>query len=866
MTGRTIVIGVLALLVAGAPSAWGQAAEARAAYVEGRYEDAIRALRRADAPEDVRLLIRAYAAVGRYDDALEAAERYEDRHPTSAEVANVRGEVAKHTGALDIAEAAFRRASAAGAPDSVGARLNLAILWHETGRRAEARAAFEGFVGFYNRNRNLSSEEIAAVATAVEYLGAADSRFYRDAIRAYDEAIREDPDNLEALVQAGDLLLEKYQGSEAREAFETVLARNLGLARLRRFAGSGDAMEMVNRALDTNPRLVAALVFRASLYVELEAFALAERDVDRAIEINLAALDALTVRAGIAFLQDDSTGFEAARREVFAINPQYSAFYTSLAELGVRNRRYAEAVELASQAVGIDSASWAGFQLLGINQLRIGAMRDGRVNLERAFAGNPYDVWTKNTLDLLDTLETYEVTTSDRFVVAIDRKESALLGPYMVAVAEEAYAAMAATYDFRPTTPVRIEVFPDHQDFSVRTVGLAGFGALGVSFGPVVAMDSPSARSRGEFHWASTLWHEIAHTFHHELSAHRVPRWFTEGLSVYEERRARPGWGDRLSPAFLRAFQEDRLHPVSELNNGFLRPDYPEQLLHSYYQASLVCDLIAERHGPEAFPAMLRAYADGSSTEEVFRSVLDVDIDRFDRDFEDYLKTRFSGPLAALRAAGPAREGGGHDLSAIRARADARLDDFAAQLAVGGMLVEQGRSGEAEPYLERARQLFPEYAGPGSPYELLARLYRERGDNAAAAAMLRALTERNAGHFSALLQLAELEDALDRPTAALHALDRAMMVYPMEIEPHRRLAALAEAEGRWDVAIRERRAVLALDPVDRADAFYRLAGVLFRADDLDGARRAVLTSLDLAPSFEPAQDLLLEIHDARAPR
>jgi len=71
-----------------------------------------------------------------------------------------------------------------------------------------------------------------------------------------------------------------------------------------------------------------------------------------------------------------------------------------------------------------------------------------------------------------------------------------------------------------------------HADFSVRTVGLAGLGALGVSFGSTLAMDAPSARPPGDFNWGSTAWHELTHAFTLGASGHRVPRWLSEGLSV----------------------------------------------------------------------------------------------------------------------------------------------------------------------------------------------------------------------------------------------------------------------------------------------------------------------------------------------
>jgi Tfp pilus assembly protein PilF len=54
-------------------------------------------------------------------------------------------------------------------------------------------------------------------------------------------------------------------------------------------------------------------------------------------------------------------------------------------------------------------------------------------------------------------------------------------------------------------------------------------------------------------------------------------------------------------------------------------------------------------------------------------------------------------------------------------------------------------------------------------------------------------------------------------------------------------------------------AVLALNPVDEAEARYQLALAWFRADDMAAARREVLRALEIAPAFEKAQELLLRI-------
>jgi tetratricopeptide (TPR) repeat protein len=93
-------------------------------------------------------------------------------------------------------------------------------------------------------------------------------------------------------------------------------------------------------------------------------------------------------------------------------------------------------------------------------------------------------------------------------------------------------------------------------------------------------------------------------------------------------------------------------------------------------------------------------------------------------------------------------------------------------------------------------------------------------------------------------------------------LERAIYISPFDMGLHTRLANLYAEVSEWGKAIRERKAVLALDPVDRADALYQLALAYFQSGDLANARRTVLRALEDAPSFERAQDLLLEIRAA----
>ncbi len=532
-----------------------------------------------------------------------------------------------------------------------------------------------------------------------------------------------------------------------------------------------------------------------------------------------------------------------------------------------RGRSTREQVRAVLAELAADPKSWRGWALRGINRLRTGEIEAGRRDLERAFAGDPFDVWTKNTLDLLDAMAEYRVIRSGRFELVMPAAEAELLGLYLAPLAEEAYDRLAASYGVAPPAPIRLEVFPRHADFSVRTIGLAGLGALGVCFGPVIAMDAPSARGAGDIHWGTVLWHELAHSFHMRASGGRVPRWLTEGLAVFEERRAREGWGARVDPDYLLAYHTDRLAPIEDLNQGFMRPAYPQQIAFSYVQSSLVFDFIARRWGEGAVVEMLDGYRRGRSTPEVFRTVLEVELPAFARSYDADFRRRFAGPLAAVRAGRGRQRGeetvpGPDPLPRSTGTAEPEEGDFLAQLAAGRALLEQDPQA-ARRHFERARDLFPDHAGSGSPYWWLAELHRRAGRLEEAEAALAALVARGAGHYPALRALAEVRAELGDDAGAAETLAAAQYVYPYEPEDHRRLAEWLEGTGRFEDAVRERRAILALGPFNRPEALYHLARVQLSAGDRGAARSSVLEALERAPAYAEALELLLELRSDR---
>lgn len=856
-------------------------ARATTALHAGKYDDAIArfttlARQPATAIAATRGLMRALAEVGRYDEADQAgarasADAADPATRASVELANARGEIAMARGRLAEAEGHFRRARQGGATDSLTARLNIAVIQLRRGERAAALRDLDGFIDIYNERRErLTSEELTAVGNAVRHLGATDPQLFKDALRAYDRAIAADSMNLEARLRLAELFLEKYNAPDAGATLQALLSVNpshpRGLtasARRARFSGEPGSEELARQSLAVNPSLLDARVFLAATHIEREDYRQAREEAQRALAIDSASSEALAMLAAAHYLQGEQAAYDSVRQRVLSHNSRDAAFFVTLAEVAARNRLYADASRFAREAVRLDSTSSSALGVLGLNQLRTGEVAEARLHLERAFARDPYHVWIKNTLDLLDTFAGYRETRTARFQLLIHPSESDVLAPYLGELLEEAYDQLVKRYGYRPPTPVRMEVYRSHADFSVRTVGLAGLGALGVSFGGVLAMDSPAAREIGEFNWGSTAWHELAHTFTLGMTDHRVPRWFSEGISVYEERRARPGWGADATLGFLAAYKAGHLHPVSRLNEGFVRPAYPEQVVHSYYQASLVCEMIERDWGAPALTAMLRGYRDRLTTNEVLQRVLKVDAAELDRRFDAFMKERFAAPLAAIPPADE-REGAAEATATFTTqarvqRAERAPGDWAAQLAAGRALIASGGSARAVPFLERAKALFPQYAGPDNPYQQLAAIHLARGDRRRAAAELVALTRFDEHLYAANVQLAELLSAEGDAAGATAALERAIFISPYDIAVHERLATLHSAQRQFAKAVRERKAVVALDPVDRPGALYQLALAHRDAGDRASARRTVLQALETAPGFEQAQTLLLSL-------
>ena len=329
--------------------------------------------------------------------------------------------------------------------------------------------------------------------------------------------------------------------------------------------------EYVTKAMELDPKLAEAHELMANMQLEDSDEEKAFAEADEALKISPEALDAMAIHAAIEILADRSP--DAWFAKMLQVNPTYGEGYALVAHHLVLNRRYEDGIAYYRKAIDLDPRLWSARSQLGINLMRMGQEDEPRKQLEMCYDNGFRNEETVNSLRLLDSYKNFVTFKDDTTILKLAEERSRTASSLFRSRAEaSSIADYEKKYKMKLPGPVQVEVYPDHEDFAVRTMGMPGLGALGVTFGEVIAMDSPSGRPPGEFHWASTLWHEMSHVYILTATNHRVPRWFTEGLAVHEETEASPEWGDRMTPDIVAAIRDKKLLPVAELDRGFIRP------------------------------------------------------------------------------------------------------------------------------------------------------------------------------------------------------------------------------------------------------------------------------------------------------
>lgn len=589
-------------------------------------------------------LVEVLNMTGRYREAIELSNVEGSTPSARAELRVLRARALRRLGRLPEAE---RLLSSGGSASSGAERLLLGEVLLEQGRRREAEPVLMSLVEDYNEDRIPANDglSLARVARAAHLL-----RSPQDANELFNQAEQATPGNPQILLWRGELYLEKYNPGKAEEVALEVLKRapehpeaNLLLAgaRLAQSLDFEEAERLARKALAVNPSLSKAYFWLGATALRDGDFEEADRRIARGLDTNPRQLELLSLLATVRFLADDEAGFAREKARVLKLNPEYTKLYQILADFADWEHRYDEIVSLMREALAIDSEDAKAEAQLGLNLIRGGRETEGVSALQSAFDMDPYNVRVFNTLNLYEEViaQKYESASHKGFRIRYPRQERAILERYVPQLLDAAWAKLTKRYGFVPETPVGIEIYAERESFAVRTSGLPRTAIQGVCFGKTLAALSPA---EAPLNLGMTLWHELSHVFHIQMSRSRVPRWLTEGLAEYETLIERPEWAREHDPDLFRAARAGRLPSLVHMTRAFTRAEQVSDLATAYYASSVLVQFLAERYGFDRIIEMLKSYGESLRTEAVFTRVLGRTAAELDQEFRTYLDQRLS--------------------------------------------------------------------------------------------------------------------------------------------------------------------------------------------------------------------------------
>jgi tetratricopeptide (TPR) repeat protein len=605
----------------------------------------------------------------------------------------------------------------------------------------------------------------------------------------------------------------------------------------------------------------------------------AEDYFTKVLALNPESLKTLSVLAAQAALEERTDDFATYRDRVYSFSPDNPQFLGDIADTFGNNYLFTEATQYARAAIAADPEYWQGYTLLGSNLIRLGEEEEGKANLEIGYENDPFNVMTSNMLKVFDTLETYATLESEHFKVHMSQNDADILWPYLEPLLEEGWDTLTTKYNFEPEGPILIEVFDKSEDFAVRSVGLPDIGPLvGICFGKVVTLISPDTLSAN---WQEIVWHEFMHVITLQMTANRMPRWLSEGISVWEEREGRPYWGRRQGLDLVRAAGQDKLLHIAELNSGFSGARNNADLGFAYFQSYLVVDFIAEEYGFEKLVDLVYQYGLIKEDSERFSEVFDASLDQFDSSFRAWIDRRVEEINVYVHTEDVPDEGEGHghgvkeNSSAIlaelynnaslkqhmRARIEDNPRDFQAHLQLGIVLFKEEAFGEAKLSLEEAHNLLPSYTGYPSPALVMSQIYEAEDNQEAQLEWLAILLENLQHDYDSAIILAAAALEQEDYQEAEYYIDRAIQVDPYRIDVHQLKARYAESIEDSALAVTEYEVLAKLDFNDPVESKTDLAEAYLRNGQLDEARQNVLSALEIAPSYRRAQEVLLQSLD-----
>jgi tetratricopeptide (TPR) repeat protein len=709
--------------------------------------------------------------------------------------------------------------------------------------------------------RPLSSQNLVAMGEAMILLGVEPQIVLEN---CYRQAERMDPPPREAFLGTGNLALNKHDYSLAADAFRAGLKKfpddpdmNAGLAKAFESGDRAEMMKAIEAALKVNPHHVPALLILADHLIDAEQYDEADKQLDLVLKVNPNQPEALAYRSVLAHLRNDPEKEKASRTaalKFYQTNPEVDYL---IGKKLAQKYRFAEGAAAQWRALDFEPDFLPAQRELAEDLLRLGQNDAGWDLAETAHKKDAYDVTAYNLTMLHDRMEKFATLTNAHFIVHMSASEAGLYGDRVLDLLERARERLTKKYGVALTQPTEVEIFPDQKDFAVRTFGMPGNpGYLGVCFGSVITANSPASQLPNPANWEDVLWHEFTHVITLTATRNRMPRWLSEGISVYEERQANPLWGEKMNLGYREMILNNELTPLGKLSGAFLGATNSEHLLFAYYESSLVVQFIVDKYGLDSLKKILGDLHDGVEINPAIAAHtepmadLEKKFDAFARDAAAKL-----APGADLTKPPDLHSETERDIWKM-----AHPNNYYIKIENATDLMKAKKWAEAKPILESAIQIYHGESKAENPMWMLAATERNLHDTNAELATLEKFATQETDFADLYSRLVELCRQKKDWTSVTNYADRMLAINPLSPVPHRGLAEAGVALGNNEMAIVAYRKLLSLDPPDPSETHYQLAKLLHaRGNAEPEAKRNVLEALEEAPRFRDAQRLLLDL-------
>ncbi len=686
--------------------------------------------------------------------------------------------------------------------------------------------------------------------------------------KLFGAAQKLDPKYREVYLARGGLALDKHDYALAAKVFEEGLKAVPGdpgllYGRGRAYAGSDreQALTSLRAALKVNPRHVPSLIQIANHHIDAEEYESAETVLETAVKVNPTHPEAWAYRAVIAHLKNDPAGEKAARDKALSTWSQNPRVDFLIGEKLSAKYRFAEGAAYQRTAREFDPTYQPAMAQLANDLLRLGEEAEGWALAQAVHERDDYDVEAYNLVTLRDTMAKYASLSGEDFVVRMAAPEVAVYGPRVLALLRKAKLELVTKYKVELAQPTIVEIFADEKDFAVRTFGLPDVpGFLGVCFGRVVTANSPATRSTPT-NWESVLWHEFCHVVTLQMTKNKMPRWLSEGISVYEEWQADPSWGMRLDASYRTMMLGDDLVPVGKLSGAFLAPKSPRHLQFAYLQSAYVVQYIINQFGMENLRRVLRDLRDGVEINTALAAHT-APLEKLEKGFAEYAREQANQLAPALNWDKPdpalLQPDNALDLLVWESK---HPDNYWLLRHRGQQLLDMEAWEQAKAPLQRLVDLYPQQKGGDSAYRMLAAAMRGSGDKEGEKALLKkwvAVDDEATDGYQRLMEISQAEK--EWSTVAVNA-DRYLRVNPLVPLPYRFLAEASNATGDTSTALVAWKTLLELDVPERADAHYHLGRLHFERGDSAESRRHTLLALEETPRYRDALRLLVKLNE-----